>query len=556
MSSIDISFFNNQEENNLDNLNVNSVDDFFDNIVDYEEDFSFIRNNEDAFYFAKKRALENVSNSSTNGDFEDEIVSDNQSETTISTDVDTELEIAQIINTNLSKCVIIDVTNGKLQRCNSDVKLRGLWQLIGTWQLDNNAVLQAGKDLDKLGVCYSHFMFDQNQLHEAGAKGEKDIRQSLIHSRRCRFCGKDYYFFSREKYCNEHSWKVLGKEIRLACICQKGCDAIKRFDPIIIPTNSNDKYNKTRYVCCKCYEENGGHLYIKPGRGKKGVHCNETKNHSGEVAASLELMANWILQVAYKGNSEFQKRVLTVITPALQLLNLTNNIDNSLQTNNSSFSETFNDINNSSQANNLLSERNKNLKIPSLFMVKLIFKLYQINLNKINSKNCYLFGNELAESLLKNRQHLHNNKVSLENPQSLDEYQNAIPAELYDLFEGMVGKLLSNRCQIANRVAKSRNEKYIPKEINQKKVQKISTMLSSIILTIGFTNTPFWLTQSLTSLCRKPRLLSSLHQVLESVSIISHSISHERKLEALNVNVKSSISNTYWIKNLEYRCNR
>ena len=97
-----------------------------------------------------------------------------------------------------------------------------MWQLVGTWQLDNNAVFQAGKNLDKLGVCYMHFLFDQNILHEGGVKGKKDVQQSIIHFCRCRFCEQNYYFFSHGKYCEEHSWKVLGKEIRLACICQKG----------------------------------------------------------------------------------------------------------------------------------------------------------------------------------------------------------------------------------------------------------------------------------------------------------------------------------------------
>ncbi|GBB98812.1 hypothetical protein RclHR1_03330009 [Rhizophagus clarus] len=102
-----------------------------------------------------------------------------------------------------------------------------------------------------------------------------------------------------------------------------------------------------------------------------------------------------------------------------------------------------------------------------------------------------------------------------------------------DSLKRTVNKLLFNRRQITNRIAKSRKTDYIPKEVNQKKVQK------TIILTIEFTNTPFWLTQSLASLYRKLRLLSSLHQILEFVSIISHSISHERKLEA----VRMSISN-------------
>ncbi|CAB5371067.1 unnamed protein product [Rhizophagus irregularis] len=106
-----------------------------------------------ALNFAKKKALENNSNSSTNDNFED--VTDNWSETTVSTDIDADLEIAQIVATNLSKCVVMDMCdNGKFQRCNSDEKLRGLWQLIGTWQLDNLAVLQAGKDLNKLGAYF------------------------------------------------------------------------------------------------------------------------------------------------------------------------------------------------------------------------------------------------------------------------------------------------------------------------------------------------------------------------------------------------------------------
>lgn len=226
------------------------------------------------------------------------------------------------------------------------------------------------------------------------------------------------------------------------------------------------------------------------------MHCNETKNHSGEAAASLELMGNWILQVANEGNSELQERILAIITPALQYLD---NVKNSLQKNDSTSENDI--INNSIQENNLLLEKNKNLKIPSSFVVKSIFKLYSINLNKLYLNNWHSFGNKLAESLLKNRQYLLDNKVLLENSQSLDEYSNAIPVELYNLFEGMVRKLLFNRCQIVNRVAKLRKKEYTPMEVNEKKVQKISIMLSSIILMIGFTNTSFWLIKSLASLC-------------------------------------------------------
>jgi hypothetical protein len=52
-----------------------------------------------------------------------------------------------------------------------------------------------GGNLDKLGVCYSHFMFDQNKLHSEGTKKLKGALESLIHSRRCRFCGINYCRF-------------------------------------------------------------------------------------------------------------------------------------------------------------------------------------------------------------------------------------------------------------------------------------------------------------------------------------------------------------------------
>src|SRR3954454_17292902 len=97
-SSHTFSFKNRNDDDNDLNVNLlNPVDNFFDNIADYEEDFSFIQNNKDAFNFAMKKALENNSDSSTNNDFEDEESNyDNQSEIIVNTDIDTNLQIEQI----------------------------------------------------------------------------------------------------------------------------------------------------------------------------------------------------------------------------------------------------------------------------------------------------------------------------------------------------------------------------------------------------------------------------------------------------------------------------
>ena len=142
---------------------------------------------------------------------------------------------------------------------------------------------------------------------------------------------------------------------------------------------------------------------------------------------------------------------------------------------------------------------------------------------------------DLANCVLTSRKHIRDHKTSLETPQCLDEYCNAIPPFLYKFFEGIIYTLLSKRCQIANEIQKRRKNWITPKEVNIQKVKTITTMLCSIILTACFTNTQFWLTRLLASLCKKLRLLSSLHQVLESVSIVSHSIKHERKLEVIRM---------------------
>ena len=69
------------------------------------------------------------------------------------------------------------------------------------------------------------------------------------------------------------------------------------------------------------------------------------------------------------------------------------------------------------------------------------------------------------------------------------------------------------------------------KSFNITHVQKKSTFLISIILTIAFSNINIWLTYILSSLCKKPKLLNSLYSIFHTANIISHTQSHEKKLE-------------------------
>ncbi|CAI2196140.1 2416_t:CDS:2, partial [Funneliformis geosporum] len=59
---------------------------------------------------------------------------------------ETEKEISQINNNSiLITCVIIDHIDGNIKKCGSTNKLRRLWQLVWTWELDTDTVIQAKK---------------------------------------------------------------------------------------------------------------------------------------------------------------------------------------------------------------------------------------------------------------------------------------------------------------------------------------------------------------------------------------------------------------------------
>ena len=134
------------------------IDDFFDNIPENEEDLTSLFT-EVAINKARELLvsdLDNVDNDSESTGW------DTGSALTIasgSTEAEDEIIIPQTSSSNLTPCALIDIINESIQRCGENKHLRGLAQLVGTWQLDDNAVREA-KELENLGVCREHFMFD------------------------------------------------------------------------------------------------------------------------------------------------------------------------------------------------------------------------------------------------------------------------------------------------------------------------------------------------------------------------------------------------------------
>ena len=70
-------------------------------------------------------------------------------------------------------CVIVDFINGKFQQCRETGKLRQIRNLLGIWQIDRDAVKEVDGVLSKLGVCDSHFQFDNKYLHKDKYQNKK-----------------------------------------------------------------------------------------------------------------------------------------------------------------------------------------------------------------------------------------------------------------------------------------------------------------------------------------------------------------------------------------------
>ncbi|RHZ81244.1 hypothetical protein Glove_122g101 [Diversispora epigaea] len=183
---------------------------------------------------------ETLDNSSTNNIYSKE--EDNET-------FEKEEIIEHLENTELISYVVIDFVEGKIQQYGDSTKLRSLYNLFGTWQVDRNAIKEVNSNLSKLGVCNSHFQFDNNYLHSSQNKQLKDFSQGII------------------------QWR------RSLQVCLPLCKRV--FD-----------VTKPQFICCLCYEDMDRHIYHHPGKEKKATTCVTKNFHKDDVTKGLELLSN------------------------------------------------------------------------------------------------------------------------------------------------------------------------------------------------------------------------------------------------------------------------
>ena len=122
----------------------------------------------------------------------------------------------------------------------------------------------------------------------------------------------------------------------------------------------------------------------------------------------------------------------------------------------------------------------------------------------------------------------------MEKPTSYQEYFNALlPSILCDFFKSFITVLEERKLSIINK-KRSQHKKFL-KLINIDQINKTTSLLVSMILSITFPGIKIWLTHLMSSLCKKPKLMPYLHEILHSACIVSYTKRHENRLEASRV---------------------
>ena len=370
-------------------------------------------------YDALQREITNIDN--TDDDYcDDEILENNEdAQENLSGEAEFDMEVPKEIKSKVTPCVIVDNENneGKIERCNHmDNNNRSIHNLIGCFEIDSNVVREVGKEVEKLGVCLKHLNLDQNKFHrpiegKSRIKATQPFYNGIIHKKLCLLCNRYKCFYTRGDFCKLHLWNVCNRNIQVPCRGLHDCPAIIEH-PILasIPENTQ----RVRYVCTDCLVLNGAHLHVKPGSGKKSSSCVDRKKHEEDSTSSLRLIARWINNVASSNNNDTKNNLLNL---------LINKVIGDFNT-----TETKATLPSSST----VIGSSDNLLIPSFFHLNIAFAVKNININEdeensqLDSKTFKNYGEILANSIWQSRNIIKENKLPLEEPESLDEFYEAI----------------------------------------------------------------------------------------------------------------------------------
>jgi hypothetical protein len=430
--------------------------------------------------------------------------------------------------TPLSPCIIVDIIDGELQTCSKDSK-KTISQLVGTWQIDTNVTTEFLNKKINLGVCMPHFNYDQKN-HSNQAKQLRNTENSTIHRKRCLFCEKYIHFFSRGRNCRQHSWNVFNRNIQVPCNGQFSCNAFEIRQNITKLTDAD--FSDPRYVCCSCFEINGGHIHQQSGSGKPKFSCEKAGLHDEDTNKMLIALASWLSHIAKTQNVENKKNILTsMLEPALNFLQEKSSLKKNKEI---PHFESISDLDAIHQLTISSTSSQDNIQLPTLFAFQILLKLNKVS-NKepselnIPDEQWPDIGKKLADRIWKSRKELNEQKSKIQNPASLENYYSAFPLYLTGFFGNLCKNIFEKKLKISNRTLKSRKKPL--KQLNEKQIMKIVTFLVSVLIGITFPGLQVWFTQVLASLSRRPKLMQQFRHLLSVLQISGHTDNRERILE-------------------------
>ncbi|RHZ71230.1 hypothetical protein Glove_261g3 [Diversispora epigaea] len=237
-------------------------------------------------------------------------------------------------------------------------------------------------------------------------------------------------------------------------------------------------------INCQALKENGGHLYIKPGKGHKPIGCE--KYHTTDTSKQLEIIGRWLTRIAKFGENEFQNKTLMTIAPSIfQVL------------------KEIRSTNCTSQVTKSELGLEGSYNVPSLLMLHVGMQLKRISTEilmpeDLEDQFCQNLGKNFAYKLWKSQ------------------------TELVFLHV------------VANQRQNKRNKPI--KLHNSIQITKIISLFLSILINTTFPSLQNWFSIVIASLIRKPKMGSDLTKLLATLKILAHCGDHERKLEKKRMN--------------------
>ncbi|CAG8500985.1 3602_t:CDS:2 [Scutellospora calospora] len=209
--------------------------------------------------------------------------------------------------------------------------------------------------------------------------------------------------------CTKHSWNVNGRNIQAPCIGVFDCPA---FSEGYIAKKSSSSYH-AHYICSEYFQQNSGHLYERPGKGKDAISCIKHEKYRNDISDALRLIGKWIISVAESDDHKLQERLLSQIFLVLNIIN----------------DET---INKNSRSDASKSNTSKLDALTSDASLLTIEKPY------LTLKKASVMGEKVGKEILYSRPEIKNNLNQLENPSSYNNYFEALPIIIRSFFQALL----------------------------------------------------------------------------------------------------------------------